>query len=43
VKSHEIQTDIDLLESNPLKAPIRRQNNWKLLFCPKEFYELLTH
>ena len=34
-EGHEIQGDLELLESNPLQAPLRRQNNWKLLFCPK--------
>ena len=43
VEGHEIQADLDALESNPLVPPLRKQQNWQLLFCPKEFWEQLEH
>jgi hypothetical protein len=42
-ESHEIQVDLDQLESSPLEEARRRQNNWHLLFCPKEFWERLVN
>ena len=42
-ESHEIQSELDLLETNPLEEPRRRQNNWHLLFCPKKFWEQLEN
>ena len=42
LEGHEIEGDMESLQSNPLQAPLRRQNNWRLLFCPKEFWERLA-
>jgi hypothetical protein len=43
VDGHEIQADLDELISDPLLPPQRRQNNWRLHFFPKEFWEQLEH
>jgi len=43
LRGHEIQVDLDELDNNPLEPPMRRQNNWKLQFCPKKFWEQLEH
>jgi hypothetical protein len=42
-EGHEIEGDFEELARNPLQAPLRRQNNWRLLFCPKDFWERLEH